>query len=131
MTTRIANDYLQLMDTIGQQLDIPRIKSIHVAPLGEDPLKSSKFGAMVLSDGTTGITYTGLDNALLELQEDSRTSGLSGQSPLQVAQLYAGESGWQRSLGLAAINAISQFVLKQSGYHLPSMSKTVPQLALQ
>ncbi len=131
MTTRIANDYLQLMDTIGQQLDIPRIKSIHVAPLGEDPLKSSKFGAMVLSDGTTGITYTGLDNALLELQEDSRTSGLPGQSPLQVAQLYAGESGWQRSLGLAAINAISQFVLKQSGYHLPSMSKTVPQLALQ
>ena len=131
MTTRIANDYLQLMNTIGQQLDIPQIKSIHIAPVGGDPRKNSKFGAMVLSDGTTGITYTGLNDALLELQEHSRTDDLPGQSPLQIAQLYGGELGWQRSLGMAAINAISQFVFKQSGYHLPSMDKTVSQLALK
>lgn len=131
MTSSIANDYLQLIDNIGQRLDIPPIKSIHIAPFEAEPRKNSKFGVMVLSDGTTGITYTGLDDALLDLQERSRTTNLPGQSPVEIAQLYAGEFGWQRSLGMAAINAISQFVFKQSGYPLPSMHKTVHQLALQ
>tara|TARA_B100002003_G_scaffold251813_1_gene297789 strand:+ start:8732 stop:9646 length:915 start_codon:yes stop_codon:yes gene_type:complete len=130
MTTSIARDYLQLIDSIGQRLDIPPVKSIHIAPFETDPRKNSKFGAMVLGDGTTGITYTGLDDALLDLQEPSRTRDLPGQSPVAVAQLYAGESGWQRSLGMAAINAISQVVFKQSGYALPAMHKTVQQLAL-
>lgn len=131
MTTGIASDYLQLMDIIGQRLDIPRIKAMHVAPLHADPRKSSNFGAMVLDDGTTGITYTGLDGALLDLQDHRRRRGLSGESPVQVARHYGGESGWQRSLGMAAINAVSQFVFKQSGYALPSMSKTLCQLALK
>lgn len=131
MTTSIARDYLQLMDTIGQRLDIPRIKSVHIAPFETDPRKNSKFGAMVLNDGTTGITYTGLDDALLDLQEHSRTADLPGQSPIQVARLFDGESGWQRSLGMAAINAVSQFLFKESGYALPSMHKTVHQMALQ
>ena len=131
MTTTIANDYLQLVTTISEQMDIPRIKSIHFAQLGADPKKSSKFGAMLLSDGTTGMTYTGLDNALLDLQEPNRTKDIPGQSPLQIAQLYSGEFGWQRSLGMAAINAISQFVLKQSRCRLPSMTKTISELALE
>ncbi len=126
----IASDYLQLMDTVGQRLDIPPIKAVHIAPFEADPQKSSKFGAMVLSDGTTGITYTGLDSALLDLQDHSRTKDLPGRSPVEIARLYGGESGWQRSLGMAAINAISQFVFKQSGYALPPMNKTVDQLAL-
>jgi|TARA_Y100000310_G_scaffold277758_1_gene295749 hypothetical protein len=131
MTTSIANDYLQLIDGIGQRLDIPPVKSIHIAPLVTDPGKNSKFGAMVLGDGSTGITYTGLDDALLDLQEESRTRDLPGRSPVEIAQLYAGESGWQRSLGMAAINAISQFVLTKSGYPLPTMHKTVQELSLR
>ena len=131
MTTSIASDYLHLMDTIGQRLDIPPIKSVHVAPFEADPRKNSKFGALVLNDGTTGITYTGLDDALLDLQEHSRTRDLPGQSPIQVARLFEGESGWQRSLGMAAINAVSQFLFKESGFALQSMHKTVNQMALQ
>ncbi|MAG31292.1 MAG: hypothetical protein CL908_10445 [Deltaproteobacteria bacterium] len=131
MTTSIASDYLQLVEAIGQRLDVPKIKSVHVAPFDPDPRNNSKFGAIVLSDGTVGITYTGLDDALGDLQVPSRTQDLPGQSPLQVAQLYCGESGWQRSLGMAAINAISQFVLRESGYSPPGMGKTLAQLALK
>jgi len=131
MTTSIASDYLHLMDRIGQRLDIPLIKTVHIAPFELDPRKNSKFGAIVLSDGTTGITYTGLDNALGELQDHSRISDLPGSSPVEITHLYAGESGWQRSLGMAAINAISQFVFKQNGYTLPPMYKTIHQLSIE
>ena len=38
--------------------------------------------------------------------------------------------GWQRSLSMAAINAVSQFVFKHCGYALPPMDKTFDLLTL-
>ncbi len=127
----IANDYLDLIQRIGGLLDIPPVQAIHIAPFEADPQKSSKFGAIVLTDGTVGLTYTGLDGALSDLQDRTKTDNLVNISPVQIAELYVGESGWQRSLGMAAINAVSQFVFKHSGYVLPAMDKTLDLLALQ
>ena len=127
----IANDYLDLIQRIGGLLDIPPVRAIHIAPFEADPEKGSKFGAMILTDGTVGLTYTGLDGALSDLQDRTKTDDLVNTSPVQIAELYAGESGWQRSLGMAAINAVSQFVFKHSGYVLPAMDKTLDLLALQ
>jgi uncharacterized protein (DUF4213/DUF364 family) len=127
----IANDYLDLIHRIGAILDVPPVRSIHIAPFEADPEKSSKFGAMILTDGTVGLTYTALDGALSDLQDRSKTDSLINTSPVQIAQLYAGEFGWQRSLGMAAINAVSQFVFEHSGYVLPAMDKTLDLLALE
>ncbi len=127
----IANDYLDLIQRVGGLLDIPPVRAIHIAPFEADPEKSSKFGAMILTDGTVGLTYTAFDGALLDLQDRTKIDDLVNISPVQIAQLYAGESGWQRSLGMAAINAVSQFVFKHSGYVLPAMDKTLDLLALQ
>jgi uncharacterized protein (DUF4213/DUF364 family) len=127
----IANDYLDMIQRIGGLLDIPPVRSIHIAPFEADPEKSSKFGAMILTDGTVGLTYTALDGALSDLQDRTKTDRLVNISPVQIAELYAGESGWQRSLGMAAINAVSQFVFKHSGCVLPAMDKTLDLLALQ
>jgi uncharacterized protein (DUF4213/DUF364 family) len=127
----IASDYLDLIQRIGGLLDIPPVRAIHIAPFEADPEKSSKFGAMILTDGTVGLTYTALDGALSDLQDRTKTDNLVNISPVQIAQLYAEESGWQRSLGMAAINAVSQFVFKHSGYVLPAMGKTLDLLAIQ
>ncbi len=127
----IAIDYLRLIETIAKRLTVPCVQSIHIAALQENPEKSSKFGAMVLSDGTVGLTYTDLDGALSALQDRAKTDPLIQASPVQIAQLYAGQSGWQRSLGMAAINAISQVVFKRSGYIPPIADKTINHLALQ
>ena len=127
----IATDYLDLIHRIGGILDVPPVRSIHIAPFEAGPEKSSKFGAMILTDGTVGLTYTALDGALSDLQDRSKTDSLINTSPVQIAQLYAGEFGWQRSLGMAAINAVSQFVFEHSGYVLPAMDKTLDLLALE
>ncbi len=127
----IAIDYLRLIETIAERLTFPCVQSIHIAALQENPEKSSKFGAIVLSDGTVGLTYTDLDGALSALQDRTKTDSLIQASPVQVAKLYAGKSGWQRSLGMAAINAISQVVFKRSGYIPPIADKTIDHLELQ
>ena len=126
----IASDYLQLMQTIGAKLRIPPVQEIYIAPYEADPDKSSKFGALVLADGTVGLTYTGLDDDLLVLQDRSKYESLVNESPVQVARLYTGEEGWQKALGMAAINAISQYLFKRGGYSLPAGGKTVTHLSL-
>ena len=52
----IANDYLDLIQRIGGRLEIPPVRAIHIAPFEADPEKSSKFGAMILTDDTVGLT---------------------------------------------------------------------------
>jgi len=127
----IAAEYLQLMEHVAQRLTLPMIQSVHIAEYQHDPDKSSKFGALVLTDGTVGLTYTGLDDALLALQDASLSEPLVGASPLQAARLFIGESAWQRSLGMAAINAISQFVFNRCASLLPAAGHTVDYLDLQ
>lgn len=126
----IADDYLKLIHAISEQLRIPRVRAIHIAPFAADQEKSSKFGAMVLVDGTVGLTYTALDDAWSDLQDRAKTETLLGVTPVEAAQLYGGESAWQRCVGMAAVNAISQFVFKASGCALAGMGKTIGQLAL-
>jgi len=126
----IASDYFQLMQTIGAKLQIPPVREIHIAPFDPDPVKNSKFGSLVLADGTVGLTYTGLDDDLLVLQDRGKYESLINQSPVQIASLYTMEGSWQKVLGMAAINAISQYLFKRSGYSMPAGGKTVTHLAL-
>ena len=127
----IASDYLQLMQTIGAQLVIPPVLDIYIAPFDPDPKKSSKFGALVLADGTVGLTYTGLGDDLRVLQDQSLYESLLGEPAVAVASLYDGAAGWQKVLGMAAINAISQYLFDRGGYTPPSGGKTVTHLALE
>jgi len=127
----IATDYLQLMQTIGEKLQFPPVREIHIAPYDPDPQKNSKFGALVLADGTVGLTYTGLNNDLSVLQDRGKYEALIDASPVQVASLYTMQEGWQKVLGMGAINAISQYLFKRSGYTMPAGGKTVSHLALE
>ena len=126
----IATDYLQLMQTIGAKLEIPPIREIHIAAYDSDPVKNSKFGALVLADGTVGLTYTGLGDDLLVLQDHSLFESFLNESPVQMASLYIREEGWCKVLGMAAINAISQYLFAHGNYSLPTGGKTVTHLAL-
>lgn len=126
----IAAEYTALVATIANRLMLPEVASVHVATYQDDPQKSSKFGALVLRDGTVGLTYTGLDDALLTLQDASLYQGLIGDSPLTAARLFTGAAPWQRALGLAAINAISQFTFARCGYALPEAGDTIARLNL-
>ena len=127
----IANDYLQIMQAIEAKLKIPRVEEIRIAPFEPAPEKSSKFGALVLTDGTVGLTYTGLGDDLLTLQDRFKYESLLDQSPVQMASLYTMAEGWQKVLGMAAINAISQYLFKQGDYSLPAGGKTVTHLQLE
>jgi uncharacterized protein (DUF4213/DUF364 family) len=127
----IASDYLGIVARISKSVVLPSIRSIHVASDRAKPDKSSKFGAMVLDDHSVGLTYVDLDAALHDLQTRPERRELIGCSPLEAARLYAGAAGWQRSLGMAAVNAISQYVFRHSGYAFSESAKTVDLISVE
>ena len=49
----------------------------------------------------------------------------SGREAVHLARLYTGAQMWQRAVGMAAINAISQFAFEAWGYPLPETAKTL------
>lgn len=110
----IPEEYLALVRRISDQIQLPVIKEILVAAEQEHGGKSSKFGALVLEDDTVGLTYVDLEQSRKPLLRALKAGKYVGQTPVAVAKLYAGDRGWQRSLGMAAINAISQYVLRDS-----------------
>lgn len=124
----IADDYLAVADRAAHCLPLPAISQIHVAGEQGQSGKSSKFGAMVLEDGTVGLTYVDLDECREQLLEALDSNEFIGRSPAKIAQLYPGVQSWQRALGLAAVNAISQRVLKGSGYLLTGPDNTLDML---
>ncbi len=126
----IATDYLQLMQTIGAKLEIPPVREIHIAAYNPNPVKNSKFGALVLAGGTVGLTYTGLGDDLLVLQNRSLYESFLNKSPVQMASLYTREEGWCKVLGMAAINAVSQYLFAHGDYSLSTGGKTMTHLAL-
>ena len=127
----IAGDYLGIIARIAESVVLPPIREIHVAPDQKNPEQISKFGAMVLDDDTVGLTYIDLNDAMRDLQSRPERHELVGCSPIEAARLYAGEAGWQRSLGMAAVNAISQHVFKRSRYALTDSTKTMDLLEIR
>ena len=96
----------------------PCVRKIHINAQTDVSRKSSKFGALVLEDGTVGLTYIDLDHARQEFQEIVNLESFTNAPVMELAQLYGQQCDWQRVLGMAAINAISQYLFADSNFPL-------------
>ncbi|QIZ76725.1 Rossmann-like domain-containing protein [Ferrimonas lipolytica] len=123
------------MNSIYQQLlasapaDLPTIGAIHLCSDQNNP--SAKFGAIELSDGTIGLTYVKLGNAFIELQDSSLYQPFIGKPVIELAQLSLSDLDWQQVLGAGALNAISQYVLKQRGFNYHNAEDSLELLDIQ
>ena len=116
----------------ARTLPVPAIRHLELPPASPTGTGRNNFAALVLADGTVGLTYVALDDALAGLRAQAPAGGpaLTGQSPLALLAHYEASTGWQRSLGMAAINAISQYVLA-AGAPLEPMPDTLAMLAIK
>lgn len=127
----ITSDYLDMVERINTCIQLPPIRDVHIGHYDNTTQGNSKFGAIVLADDTVGLTYVAFGDTLRDVQLRLEHREFIGLSPARVALLYAKKAGWQRALGMAAINAISQYVLTHSGASLTAMRETLDLLDLQ
>lgn len=103
---------------------VPRVLALHLPPTPWDGSKDGEFGALELDDGSLGLSYVLLDNALAELSQ-AGLPGLVGTSALDVAQGWRDGQGSARTLGFAAVNALSRHVLNRRGFVPPAATDSI------
>lgn len=108
---------------------MPRIRWVYIPNPEPAPNREAEFGLIGLEDGSGGFFYAWLGEGQSRLRERFDPAKVISRSPLELVGLYQSVDEGQRSIGLAAINAISQHVLQISGFELDTSTDSMAHLS--
>jgi uncharacterized protein (DUF4213/DUF364 family) len=103
---------------------VPRVRALHLPPSPWNGSKDGEFGALELDDSSLGLSYVLLDDSLAKLSQ-AGAPGLVGASALDVAQGWRDGQGSTRTLGFAAVNALSRHVFNRLGFVPPAATYSI------
>ncbi len=115
----ITTDFLEIIKRIAKIIDLPKIKDIIFPPspkIKNASAKKSNFGAIVLDDDSVGIVYLDFSAEIKEKGAIMEKSKFIGSNPFKMAMGFSSSDNFQKTIGLGAINAISQHVFKRSSF---------------
>lgn len=115
-TPGFATEYLAQLAAFGAQEPLPRVRALHLPPEQLVPGNKGEFCAVELDDGSLGLSYVGLDDALARLHAQAAGFGLAGTDPLDVARRFASDTGAWKTIGFATANAISRCLFDRAGF---------------
>jgi uncharacterized protein (DUF4213/DUF364 family) len=110
---RIMTEVRDMALGLASRFQIPKIAGIVFPPFyeGGQP-KDCEFRAMALEGGAGGISYVLLPDSCAEDYRALKPQSFVGVRPEQYAESFSGADPLQNMLGLAAINAICQHVMR-------------------
>jgi uncharacterized protein (DUF4213/DUF364 family) len=112
----VAQELLLRLERFGQRAALPRVRALHLPPPATTPAKDGEFCALELEDGSIGLSYVLLDDTLARLRAGRGDPGLAGAGALEVARQYAGAGGVARTIGFAAVNALTACLFERAGF---------------
>ena len=113
--SRLADDLVALARRITEELQPPPVENVIIPAADGGPDHRGAFCAVQLSDGSSGLSYVLLEDALASLQALDASS-LSGQPALELARHLPGGDPARRCLALAAFNALARHLLERAGF---------------
>jgi uncharacterized protein (DUF4213/DUF364 family) len=120
----ITTDLLALIEQRLGGHAPPRVAAVHLPPVPWTGTKDGEFGAVELDSGALGLSYVLLDNTLAALAGGDGQR-LVGSDALALARLWRGGTGAERTLGFAAVNALSRHLLDQAGLVPPDAPDSI------
>jgi len=112
----VAAELVRLLERAAAAVALPRVRALHLPPPVADGSKDGEFCALELDDGSMGLSYVLLDDTLAALRAGRDELGLAGADAIAVARWYAGAQGSQRTIGFAAVNALTRHLLDRAGF---------------
>ena len=109
-----ADDLIDLIESRLGPGPAPRVRALHLPPWPWTGSKDGEFGALELDSGALGLCYLLLDGALAALV-GGPGQALAGSDALALARRWRDGQGIERTLGFAAVNALSRHVLDCEG----------------
>lgn len=129
MKTGVVSDLLASIESIDQRLALPVVAQVYVPDPRPDPARNAEFGVVSLADGSAGLFYAWLGDSQAGLGTQFAKHSFTAMPAMELVRYYAGADDNTRSLGLAAINAVSQHVFRRSGFSLDTRTDSMAQLS--
>lgn len=112
----VSRELVGLLERAARRIPLPRVRALHLPPVAGAANKDGEFCALELDDGSLGLTYALLEDALALLAATPERQGLDGLEALSVVRWFAEESGVKRTIGFAAVNALTRTLFERAGY---------------
>lgn len=120
----IAADLIALIERRLGPGPAPRVRAVHLPPSPWTGTKDGEFGAVELDSGALGLSYVLLDNTLAVLAGIGGRA-LVGTDALALARRWRDGTGAERTLGFAAVNALSRHLFDRDGRVPPDASDSI------
>ena len=120
LDTPVGRELLGLIERCAMAVPPPPVRRVYVPEPHITADKDAEFGLVELADGAAGLFYAWLGESQRGISERFLTADLAARDALDVARLFAEPDDMSRSIGLAAINAISQSLMGRAGFVPPA-----------
>ena len=123
-------DILAMIERIDLTVPLPRVRRVWIPEPTIAADKDAEFGVIELEDGSAGVFYAWLGESQAGISARYDAAALAGQPAIALARYFAGSDDMARSIGLAAINAITQSLFTRACYEPPPAANSMAGLEL-
>ena len=112
----VAEDCLAQLGSALPVAGPPRVRRLHLPPEPAAGESRGEFCALELDDGTLGLSFVLLGDTLHRLRDPSVVDALADADAWVVARGFASSDPVARTLGLAAVNALTRWFFDRAGW---------------
>jgi uncharacterized protein (DUF4213/DUF364 family) len=120
-----ATEALALLQVLAASGPLPRVRGLHLPPPPRADSLRGEFAALELDDGTLGLSYVLLGDTWAGLSRHADRVALAGRDALDVASAYASADTLERTVGFAAVNALTRWVFDRAGFAPPASGDSI------
>jgi uncharacterized protein len=120
-----AAQALALLQSLAAGGPLPRVRALHLPPPPRADSLRGEFAALELDDGTLGLSYVLLGDTWAELGRQADRFALAGRDALDVARTCASTDALERTVGFAAVNALTRWLFDRAGFAPPASSDSI------
>ncbi len=124
---RIAADVLARIEAAFAGRAPPTVRALHLPPLPWNGSKDGEFGAIELDSGAIGLSYILLGDtpARIEQWRGQGVGSLAGADAIALARRWRDGDGVERTIGYAAVAALSRHLLDAAGLVPPKADDSI------
>jgi uncharacterized protein len=126
----VASDLVGFVDRLAARASLPAVRAVHLPPPAADGTRDGEFCAVELEDGSLGLSFVLLGDTLAQLRSPGGLDALAGLPSATLARQYAQTQGVQRTLGFAAVNALTRHLFDRAGFVPPAAGGSLGDLDL-
>ncbi len=127
----LASEFRTMVTRLGARFSLPPIASVFFPPFraGGQPT-DAQFMAVSLEGGATGISFVLLPDEKRHEYAALQAADFVGQSPQEPALAFGGGDPLGQMTGLASINAICQYVMRETGHVVDTATDSLGLLSI-